>query len=153
MKKNNDNGQITLLKRAYKYNSTVALLILINTVLAILLMTSVIPHNSISTGISLAVPIFAILAHINTRKLKLKNVGPILIYVANLLGLPLIFWVIVKPGIIMTLAFKEIKALFIIATFLLQIIAAIFCYRQAKKIKKQIFEEDEKEFSSKDATK
>ncbi|GAB2026087.1 hypothetical protein OfM1_21600 [Lactovum odontotermitis] len=124
--KNNSIDIEMIANRAYKWNLTVTILCIVWFLLLIL--SVLIPVSPIAQGVDLLVFIYAIVAHVRTRKLKIVSVGPILIYGDQIIG------VILAVLVHLNSLSSGAKIFVAFSSLLLHILAAVFCYRTARKI-------------------
>ena len=127
--------------RAYKWNLNVSILIIIWILLVLLKFFGILPTTSIAQGIGVLILLFAILAHVQTRKLRFISMGSILVYISQIAAFPLVISVFMNFTVSGSTVFKIFAGLMYIIILLFQFLAAIFCYLTARKIKKEFIKE------------
>lgn len=132
--------KLIILYKAYKYNTNFWLLEFMVIILVILGMifqnNNTLTYSGLNTVLSGAVLVFAIMAHIYNRKLKIRSWASIFIYVVNVLGVIEVlmdYLLVRKGGLTMTSA--VIILLIALVIVLLQLLAVIFAFRLARKLK------------------
>jgi hypothetical protein len=131
--------------RAYRYNLNVALIIVVIVVLMTLNFLAVWPDSSVVQGLGLLLLMYAILAHVQDRKLKIWSVGSILIYISEVIGIPLIIMLITDVSLAQNIYFRLLIGTMVLTSLVLQIIGGSFCLVNALKIKKIFLKQKSKE--------
>ncbi len=125
-----------IIYRSHRYNTFLWIWIATALVLAII-GTFVFPiDSSINIGIELLILVFAIIIHVQNRKLRIRSIASILIYIAN--GLSII-GAIAFISAIQTYSYTELMIYrgIGIVNLVLQIIAAVFAFLTARKLKRE----------------
>lgn len=133
--KNNSINLEMIANRAYKWNLIVSILCIVWLILLIL--SALIPVSPIAQGVDLLIFIYAIVTHVQTRKLKIVSVGPILIYICQIIDGIFTVWARLNLMTSGTILFTGVKILVGFSFLSLHILAAVFCYRTTRKINKK----------------
>ncbi|RZI49638.1 hypothetical protein [Lactococcus kimchii] len=129
-----DKKQIKILYKAYLFNKFISIYIALIIAFVLINFTGVIDVSGYGIILDFFVFVFAIFAHIQGRKLKIRSTGPVLIYLSELLGL-------ISTTLTFVATNQNTYGLYVavliinIISLLVRMIAAILTFLTAKSLK------------------